>query len=91
MKRQKKALRTERTSFRVGVFGGRSCPVAASAYGGLATGYFLAGFQPAIRYAGVELMIPYPGFQPAIRFAGVERVIPYPTSRLRYGTRALSL
>ena len=48
--------------FRVDVFGGRSYPVAAPAYGGLATGYFLAGFQPAIRFAGVERVIPYPAF-----------------------------
>ena len=29
-------------------FGGRSYPAAASAYGGLAAGYFLAGLQSAI-------------------------------------------
>ena len=41
---------------------GRSYPVAAPACGGLATGYSLAGFQPAIIYRGAELVIPHPAF-----------------------------
>ena len=35
--------------------GGRSYPVAAFACGGLATGYCLAGFQPAIPYTAFSL------------------------------------
>ncbi len=43
---------------RVGCFGGPSDPVAASAFDGLATVYYLAGLQP---------VMPDPAFQPATR------------------------